>query len=287
MSDLHAIRPSQRLRVMDLLAEAGVDVSDWANYANGGRAPAANPRYCYEWAFVEPGRVVVLNIWHQDVSESDGVLTLRDNLRSAASHHAQGLASASPTWRRRADAFDHAVQVAAAERLPVRLIVCDGRKRQLGEDKASRIGARALDPVAWGVTAYNAATGAFTLTRGALARRLVDQFSVGVPAGGPTEVRSVSGVVFVRNADVRRAALVRAAGRCEWCGEPGFRTAAGDTFLETHHIVPLSEGGPDTVANVAALCPNHHREAHFGAERDAMQALLLEAVQATVGAPVT
>ena len=41
--------------------------------------------------------------------------------------------------------------------------------------------------------------------------------------------------------------------------------------METHHIVPLSEGGSDGDDNVAALCPNHHREAHYGVDRDQIQ----------------
>jgi 5-methylcytosine-specific restriction protein A len=29
----------------------------------------------------------------------------------------------------------------------------------------------------------------------------------------------------------------------------------------------LANQGPDTLENVIALCPNHHREAHFGIDR--------------------
>ncbi|MFM0350878.1 HNH endonuclease [Paraburkholderia sp. RL17-347-BIC-D] len=28
--------------------------------------------------------------------------------------------------------------------------------------------------------------------------------------------------------------------------------------------MPLAQGGPDTVANAIALCPNCHRERHYG-----------------------
>jgi len=40
--------------------------------------------------------------------------------------------------------------------------------------------------------------------------------------------------------------------------------ADGRLYLETHHIISLSENGSDEVGNVVALCPNHHREAHYG-----------------------
>lgn len=71
---------------------------------------------------------------------------------------------------------------------------------------------------------------------------------------------------YVRNADVIIEVLLRAAGRCEDCDAPAPFTRASDDspYLEVHHIVHLSAGGEDTVANAVALCPNCHRRAHFG-----------------------
>jgi 5-methylcytosine-specific restriction protein A len=51
--------------------------------------------------------------------------------------------------------------------------------------------------------------------------------------------------------------------------------ANGKVYLETHHVIPLAEDGPDTESNVATLCPNHHREAHHGEIRDKMKQQLL------------
>src|SRR3546814_17884168 len=72
-------------------------------------------------------------------------------------------------------------------------------------------------------------------------------------------------LVYIRDPRVRSAALLRAAGRCEYCDALGFVRADGAIYLETHHIIPLHAGGPDTVQNVICLCPNHHRAAHSGA----------------------
>ena len=47
---------------------------DWANYANGKKDPGQNPKYCYDWAFVEPGIVVVLNLWFELMQEREGVI---------------------------------------------------------------------------------------------------------------------------------------------------------------------------------------------------------------------
>ena len=69
---------------------------------------------------------------------------------------------------------------------------------------------------------------------------------------------------YVRDAAVRAAVMVRAAGKCEFCKEPGFKRLDGGRYLECHHIIALSDNGEDRMTNVIALCPSHHREAHFG-----------------------
>lgn len=61
---------------------------------------------------------------------------------------------------------------------------------------------------------------------------------------------------------------MRAGGLCELCNEPGFVTAAGSIYLETHHVVPLANNGLDHPSNAAAICPQDHRRAHYAAERD-------------------
>ena len=72
--------------------------------------------------------------------------------------------------------------------------------------------------------------------------------------------------VFRRNADVIAEVLERADGRCEHCrhSAPFLRRNDNSPYLEVHHKLPLADGGDDTVANALALCPNCHREAHFG-----------------------
>lgn len=76
----------------------------------------------------------------------------------------------------------------------------------------------------------------------------------------------ISTPAFERDPLVVAIAQARAGGACEVpeCPHPIFLTADGRPFLEVHHIEPLSEGGPDTPNNVAAVCPSHHREAHHG-----------------------
>lgn len=259
---------------MDLVRDAGIDVSDWADYERGPRWAAANPLFCYEWAFASD-QVVVLNIWHKYVEEHHGEIFLEDNLREHAMFYSRS--KDKRVWERRSAKFDQAVRRAAEAGLPVRVIICDGkvrRERRL-DARASSVTARMLDPVPWSVAHYDEATGAFTLRRGALPTRLIDQFSTGVAIDSPTETRDANGRVYARSPVVRLTALTRANGKCEWCNEPGFTMPDGSVYLETHHVIPLGQDGPDTVRNVAALCANHHREAHFGAARETIRNGLL------------
>jgi HNH endonuclease len=76
---------------------------------------------------------------------------------------------------------------------------------------------------------------------------------------------------YVRRAKVRRDVLMRAKGTCEYRGCSTFFSPNGEPFLETHHVILLSEQGLDTPRNVIALCPNHHREAHFGERWQSLQ----------------
>lgn len=76
----------------------------------------------------------------------------------------------------------------------------------------------------------------------------------------------ISTFVFERNPDVVAEVLARAKGRCERCLQPApFVRINGEPYLEVHHKIQLAAGGPDTVDNAVAICPNCHRECHFGA----------------------
>jgi 5-methylcytosine-specific restriction endonuclease McrA len=42
-----------------------------------------------------------------------------------------------------------------------------------------------------------------------------------------------------------------------------FEQKNGNLYSEGHHLVPLSEDGPQSYSNVVILCPNHHRMFHY------------------------
>lgn len=69
--------------------------------------------------------------------------------------------------------------------------------------------------------------------------------------------------VFDDDQIVAEYAKRKADGVCQLCNKPApFKDPDGEPFLEIHHIIPLAEGGEDSIGNVVALCPNCHRRMH-------------------------
>lgn len=127
MEQLKDLKPTEKPRLIDLVAEAGLDVSDWANSSRGSKWAAANPKYCYEWSFTKPGDVIVLNLWHRALREKGGKVSWSENVRRW--FRDPSLHGAKSVWRRRAETFDQAIQEAARAGLPIRVIVNDGTMR--------------------------------------------------------------------------------------------------------------------------------------------------------------
>lgn len=73
-----------------------------------------------------------------------------------------------------------------------------------------------------------------------------------------------------RMAVVRPLVFARAAFRCE--ARFSSECMTGRWWLEAHHRKPSGQGGPDTAANVVALCQHCHFDVHHrrpGAAREA------------------
>lgn len=265
------LRPRTKHLVYDLVEEAGFDTTVWRESSRDPRKFKANPRFCYQWSYIEPGKLIILNLWHANMVEEGGQIVLRENFR--ADGEVYRTANQKPEWTRRAQEIDRAITTALQDNLPVRVILLDGIKRDKDslDSTPSQVKFRELDPEPWTVARYDTSTGATELRRGILACQYVDQFDLDqAEKSGPTR-RDHVGSAFVRDPDVRRRALARAAGRCGLCGMSGFRMESGALYLETHHIIPLSEGGADDDGNVVALCAHDHRRAHFGEDRLAIR----------------
>ena len=91
--------------------------------------------------------------------------------------------------------------------------------------------------------------------------------------------KTLESTQYERDPGVRADVLDRANGKCERCDKDApFKKANGKPFLEVHHAIPLGEGGPDTVENAFALCPNCHREVHYGANKDEICQMLKDRI---------
>ena len=84
---------------------------------------------------------------------------------------------------------------------------------------------------------------------------------------------------YERDPEVVAWVVEQANGRCEACGNSApFEKDDGSLFLEVHHLRNLSDSGSDTIDNAVALCPNCHRELHYGKNRLG----LMEAIYARI-----
>jgi 5-methylcytosine-specific restriction endonuclease McrA len=75
--------------------------------------------------------------------------------------------------------------------------------------------------------------------------------------------RLVEATHYFRNPYVSAAAKCLAKGICDFCHKPAPFSSSAGPYLESHHIVPLAESGPDILSNAVALCPNCHRRMHI------------------------
>lgn len=265
------LRPTKRLAVLDLVTEAGIDTRPWHKTKKGRivKYPKANPSYCYNWSFGGFGEPIAVCIWHKGISVNNDEIFSKGNLRKLGDQLQRqsedealprGQRTSAGVKARRAYAFDAQIHEAFLRRESVRAIILEG--------KGDRVDFRRLDNEPWHVATYGD-TGQYLLVRGANRRTqdpvlvFVDQFS----CQDNVRRRELNGSTFERSTVIRGKVLARANGKCEYCDERGFKTDKGELYLETHHIIPLSEGGADNEFNVIAICANDHRRAHSGEGR--------------------
>jgi 5-methylcytosine-specific restriction protein A len=311
---LASLLPTQRLAVMDLVEQAGIDVTPWQTTADGRlvKNPRANPSYCYDWAFGSEREGFLVCIWHGSLNLLDlpagQAIVYNENFRDLAlGLDRKAIDRTQPSEERnrarsqahRARAFDRALQLSFRRSLPVRVVVLEGdrRKREELGKASSTVDARKLDSESWFMHTYDNDTGNVLLVRGVMRptvdrpvdegqpeiavegnpghaeTQYVDQFSALLPS----KAREANVLLRDRSAAVRAEVLARAGGKCELCHEPGFITSEGSMYLETHHVLPLADNGPDHPSNVVAICPKDHRRAHYAADRDEI-AIHLKAV---------
>jgi 5-methylcytosine-specific restriction enzyme A len=86
---------------------------------------------------------------------------------------------------------------------------------------------------------------------------------------------------YERNAAVAELVKRLANGTCDLCLAPAPFVVDGVPYLECHHVMHLAKGGPDTIENTVALCPNCHRRMH-ALDRAADRKRLISRMQSRV-----
>jgi hypothetical protein len=304
--DKSALRPTRLERIYDVVQAAGIDVSAWHK---GKGDYASNPSFCYRWAF-EGETTALLCLWLDTIHWVDGAWVCTGNARqeqmereaAGSDHWDQAVRNRTKRWANSALQMDEVIKQAFRKKLEVRVCIVDTKARA-SDLEASSADRRSLDPRPWSLQ-YDMMTGHYEVRREALSvierPPVALEESVGelaATSGTPdqpslpeiTETSYGVGVVdqFVvdehlrdpvlteryereRSAVVRQLVMARSEGKCEWCDKLGFLKHDGQIYLESHHVVPLSEGGADSIQNVIALCPNDHRMAHYADGRESL-----------------
>ncbi|MET3364247.1 HNH endonuclease [Bradyrhizobium ottawaense] len=257
---LAELRPDRKRLVFDILKELKIDVSDWANYKG---PPAANPRYCYEWAFEKPDKFVVLCLWHDELQEENGRIFQIKNYRRRSKNP-------QPVRVRRAERADEYIAKAYNQGLPIRVVVVAGKDRTKG---------RILDKLAWAVTSYDFDSGEHLLERGAEPEKNEGYQEIEYSAHEGEAWKRTALITHRRREHKFRAkkiedALAKSHGHliCEvkGCGFDFFLRYGdiGRNYAHVHHREPLSKlpksGKKLTLADLAIVCANCHAMVHIG-----------------------
>ncbi len=100
--------------------------------------------------------------------------------------------------------------------------------------------------------------------------QLLSKMEIKEPKGSYSPRKlSAKRIVYERDPLVKAWVLNNAKGVCELCKKNApFKAINGHDFLEVHHPIRLADGGPDKIENAVALCPNCHREIHYGINKE-------------------
>lgn len=87
-------------------------------------------------------------------------------------------------------------------------------------------------------------------------------------------------VSYPRNNVLRTFIKEKAEYKCQMpdCNYEGFLKSDGKKYIEVHHLIPLSDGGEDSIKNTVALCPTCHMKLHHADNKEELKRLILESL---------
>lgn len=148
-------------------------------------------------------------------------------------------------------------------------ILATGKKRKIKFDVIDRVLARQERENSYITSDYRPAHNiSYNLALIKLYRRY--ELLKGVPLGNESpDIKTVSSEVILRDKEVVDWVIFNADGFCENCNKKSpFIKSDMTPYLEVHHVKQLALGGPDTPQNTIAVCPNCHKEFHFGIDKE-------------------
>jgi predicted HNH restriction endonuclease len=185
------------------------------------------------------------------------------------------------TQRKRAAAMDHAIQFSRIKKVPIRVIVVDGSRRNDADDESrSVVERRFLDPEPWHVAAYDA-DGNCRLQRGHFAPA-PETFTPDEITGAGTYSEGALGETTTKTSE--RSKRLRNPARdhfskqsldgrlhcavCNWTPPTALQLTG--PIVEIHHGLGISQYPADgraltleeAVQHLPPLCPNCHRIVH-------------------------
>jgi hypothetical protein len=258
---------------MDLVSWAGFDVTDWANFKGGARKAATNPKYCYEWVFVE-GEQVIVNLWYEELQQE------KDSFRSVLNplgHPSNKKGIRKARARRMYDALAYCHTCGIFPRVII---------LRRSEKNTSSVGGKYLDNSVWTVTEFDPEKGEFTLERGRREGLTVpfdpdlEQFEEGKVRFSYVKHRTRENALRRRKIDEFIAKNGRVFCEVPGCGFDFYATYGeiGSGFAHVHHKTPLSEASKAEVSNsindLNVVCPICHAMIHRGGECRPMESLI-------------
>ena len=273
MTTRDELKPAKKFLVIDLLKSLGMDVSAWARFKGGAARAASNPKFCYNWSFIQPGEFIVICLWYRGL-RSEGQRLYYEIKRGqwGTDRTEPGTGSIN----KRSNDLDRHIWQAFSQQLPVRVIFVNESPR---EDAKVKVASRLLDEVPWAVTSYDLNSGQCILERGVKpVPRTINAEDLELSGfEGAQRVRFV--IHRRREGELRRRKIEEAmlkTGKliCEVpkCGFD-FERRYGDLgkgYAQVHHLVPLHKAPADgrkvTLDDLAIVCANCHAMIHAGGE---------------------
>ena len=172
------LKPTVHHAVRELVAAAGIDVSDWAIDRNGIpiKNPNANIYKSFKWSFGGSGEPIALCVWHEDIDWTNTPPTLTGNIKNeqddlnalADKAVSKEVRSRLSIKIRRTRDFGNALYEAYSKRQAARIILLIGKRTDIDEEASmsSKVKFRELDAVPWYVHAFDPYMGTYQVVRG-------------------------------------------------------------------------------------------------------------------------